>query len=112
DDHVVPGGPEPVEMAATALRTFRLPELAPFISRLVPEMPLWAASPPRFLAGRADAVVVEADRIELVVDWKSDVNPDAAAQGAHAAQLRDYLEVTGAERGAVVYMSSGHVSWI
>jgi exodeoxyribonuclease-5/CRISPR-associated exonuclease Cas4 len=112
DDQVVPGGPEPVEMAATALRTFGLPELTPFISRLVPEMPLWAASPPRFLAGRADAVVVEADRVELVVDWKSDVNPDAAAQGAHAAQLRDYLEVTGAERGAVVYMSSGQVSWI
>ena len=112
DDQAVSGRPEPVEMAATALRTFGLPELTPFISRLVPEMPLWAASPPRFLAGRADAVVVEADRIELVVDWKSDVNPDATAQGAHAAQLRDYLEVTGAARGAVVYMSSGHVSWI
>ena len=37
---------------------------------------------------------------------------DAAAQGAHAAQLHDYLMVTGAERGAVVYMSAGHVSWI
>lgn len=112
DEKVMTAGPEPVEMATTALRTLALPELAPVISRLVPEMPLWAASPPRFLAGRADAVVVEADRVELVVDWKSDVNPDAAAQGAHAAQLRDYLEVTGAERGAVVYMSSGHVSWI
>ncbi|MCA1494450.1 UvrD-helicase domain-containing protein [Ensifer sp. NBAIM29] len=105
-------GPDPVEMAATALRTLGLLELAPFMSRLVPEIPLWAASPPRFLAGRADAVVVEADRIALVVDWKSDVNPDAAAQGAHAAQLRDYLLVTGAARGAIVYMSSGYVSWI
>lgn len=111
-DQAVASGPEPREMATTALRTLGLRELTPFISRLVPEMPLWAASPPRFLAGRADAVVVESARITLVVDWKSDVNPDAAAQSAHAAQLRDYLVITGAERGAVVYMSSGHVSWI
>ncbi|WP_335337269.1 PD-(D/E)XK nuclease family protein [Mesorhizobium erdmanii] len=106
------GGPDPVEVATTALRTLDLSELTPFVSRLVPEIPLWAASPPRFLAGRADAVVMEGDRIVLVVDWKSDVNPDATAQSAHAAQLRDYLVVTGAERGAVVYMSAGHVYWI
>jgi exodeoxyribonuclease-5/CRISPR-associated exonuclease Cas4 len=112
DDQDQAGGPDPVEMATTALRTLGLTELAPFISRLVPEIPLWAASPPRFLAGRADAVMMEADRIALVVDWKSDVNPDAAAQGAHAAQLRDYLVVTGAKRCAVVYMSSGHISWV
>ena len=112
DDDFDRAGPDPVELAITALRTFGLPELAPFIKKLVPEIPLWAASPPRFLAGRADAAAAEGDRIVLVIDWKSDVNPDATAQGAHAAQLRDYLRVTGAERGAVVYMSAGHVSWI
>jgi exodeoxyribonuclease-5/CRISPR-associated exonuclease Cas4 len=112
DDQASVGLPDPTEMATTALSTLGLPELTPFIKQLVPEMPLWAASPPRFLAGRADAVMMEGDRIVLVVDWKSDVNPDAAAQGAHAAQLRDYLAVTGASRGAVVYMSAGHVSWI
>jgi ATP-dependent exoDNAse (exonuclease V) beta subunit len=104
--------PDPVEMATTALRTLGLPELTPFIPRLVPEISLWAANPPRFLAGRADAAVMEGDRIILVIDWKSDVNPDAAAQGAHAAQLCDYLTVTGAERGAIVYMSAGRVAWI
>jgi hypothetical protein len=31
---------------------------------------------------------------------------------AHAAQLRDYLRVTGAERGAIVYMSAAQVSWV
>ncbi|MGP2494455.1 UvrD-helicase domain-containing protein [Mesorhizobium sp. PUT5] len=112
DDQDESSGPDPVEMATTAIRTLGLPELTPFIPWLVPEIPLWAARPPRFLAGRADAVMMEGDRIALVVDWKSDANPDAAAQGAHAAQLRDYLVATGAERGAVVYMSSGHVSWI
>jgi exodeoxyribonuclease-5/CRISPR-associated exonuclease Cas4 len=112
EDEAGVGRPDPTEMATTALRTLGLPELMPFIKRLVPEIPLWAASPPRFLAGRADAVMIESDRVALVVDWKSDVNPDAAAQGAHAAQLRDYLSVTGADRGAIVYMSAGHVSWI
>lgn len=104
--------PDPVEMATTALRTAGLPELTPFIPRLVSEVPLWAARPPRYLAGRADAIMMDGDRIALVIDWKSDVNPDAAAQGGHAAQLRDYLTATGAERGAVVYMSSGHVAWV
>lgn len=112
DDQDESSGPDPVEMATTAIRTLGLPELTPFIPWLIPEIPLWAARPPRFIAGRADAVMMEGDRIALVVDWKSDANPDAAAQGAHAAQLRDYLVVTGAERGAVVYMSTGHVSWI
>lgn len=112
DDGGEAGSPEPVEMATTALRTLALPELTPFTPRLVPEVPLWAASPPHFLAGRADAVMMEGDRIALVIDWKSDVRPDADAQGAHVAQLRDYLLATGAERGAVVYMSSGSVLWI
>lgn len=112
DGDAIERRPDPAEMGKTALRTLRLPELAPFIGRLVPEIPLWAATPPRYLAGRADAAWVDDDRIALVIDWKSDVNPDAIAQGAHAAQLRDYLSVTGAERGAVVYMSAGHVSWI
>ncbi|KAB2684424.1 UvrD-helicase domain-containing protein [Brucella tritici] len=112
DDDANERGPDPVEMGRTALQTLRMPELEPFIGRLVPEIPLWAAAPPRYLAGRADAAWIDGDRIALVIDWKSDVNPDATAQGAHAAQLRDYLSVTGAERGAVVYMSAGHVSWI
>jgi ATP-dependent exoDNAse (exonuclease V) beta subunit len=104
--------PDPIEMAQTALRTLALPELAPFLAKLVPEVPLWAANPPRFLAGRADAAAIEGERVALVIDWKSDVNPAAAAHNAHVAQLRDYLRVTGAERGAIVYMSAAQVSWV
>lgn len=106
------GGPDALEMAETALRTLALPELAPFLGQLIPEIPLWAANPPHYLVGRADAAVVEGERIALVIDWKSDVNPTAAAHSAHAAQLRDYIRVTGAERGAIVYMSAAQVSWI
>ncbi|WP_246740226.1 exodeoxyribonuclease V subunit beta [Bradyrhizobium sp. LCT2] len=104
--------PDPIEMAQTALRTLALPELTPFLAQLVPEVSLWAANPPRFLAGRADAAAIEGERIVLVIDWKSDVNPAAAAHSAHVAQLRDYLRVTGAERGAIVYMSAAQVSWV
>jgi ATP-dependent exoDNAse (exonuclease V) beta subunit len=106
------GGPDPTEMAETALRTYALPELTPFLEHLEPEIPLWAANPPHFLVGRADAAAVQDNRIVLVIDWKSDVNPSAAAHSGHTAQLRDYLRVTGAERGAVVYMSSGQVIWV
>lgn len=104
--------PQATEMAATAMRTLALPELAPYLGRLIPEIPLWEARPPAYLAGRADAVVIEEDRILLVVDWKSDVNPAPNSHAAHAVQLRDYLRVTGAERGAIVYMSSGRVAWV
>jgi ATP-dependent exoDNAse (exonuclease V) beta subunit len=104
--------PDPIEMAQTVLRTLALPELAPFLAQLVPEVPLWTANPPRFLAGRADAAAIEGEHIALVIDWKSDVNPAAAAHNAHVAQLRDYLRVTGAERGAIVYMSAAQVSWV
>ena len=106
------GGPDALEMAETALRTLALPELAPFLHQLVPEIPVWAANPPHYLAGRADAAAIEEGRIALIVDWKSDVNPTPGAHGAHVAQLRDYLRVTNVERGAVVYMTPGQVSWI
>lgn len=104
--------PDAIEMAEAALRTLALPELAPFLAQLVLEVSLWAADPPHFLAGRADAAAIEGERIALVIDWKSDVNPTPAAHSAHVAQLRDYLRVTGAERGAIVYMSAAQVSWV
>ncbi|KRR26268.1 DNA helicase [Bradyrhizobium lablabi] len=112
DDPTDVAKPDAIEMAETALRTLALPELAPFLAQMVPEVPLWAANPPRFLAGRADAAAIEEERITLVIDWKSDVNPAPAAHSAHVAQLRDYLRVTGAGRGVIVYMSTAQVSWV
>ena len=80
---------------------------------LIAEFPVYAADGPEdLLAGRADAVAVEGDRIVAVIDWKSDVAPDAAARRAHAGQMSDYLAATGARRGAVVYLSLGEVAWI
>lgn len=104
--------PDASEMAATALRTLTLPELAPFVGRLIPETPLWQASPPHYFAGRADAVVIEDGRAVLVIDWKSDVHPAPHLHAAYSEQLADYLRVTGARRGAIVYMSSGIIRWV
>ena len=111
-DEVSTALPEAREMAHTALRTYQLPELEPILASLVPELPLWSAAPPRYLAGRADAVATDGDGMSVVVDWKSDVKPTSLMHSAHAAQLRDYLRVTGASRGALVYMSAGQVVWV
>ena len=61
-------------------------------------------------AGIADAVAVaETGRVEVVVDWKSDVDPGAAQRARYRAQVRDYLRATGARTGLIVYLTSGRV---
>ena len=43
----------------------------------------------------------------VVVDWKSDVNPNAQTLNHYRAQVRAYLNMTGAERGLIVLMTRG-----
>jgi CRISPR-associated exonuclease Cas4 len=64
------------------------------------------------VAGRADEVA-RADKGDLVVfDWKSDVAPSETTRLGYREQLGQYLHVLSAQRGAVVYMTSGRVEWI
>jgi CRISPR-associated exonuclease Cas4 len=109
------GKSDPAEMGDTALRTFALPELEPFRHRLVPEMPLYgpaSADVGELVAGRADAIA-RADNGDLVVfDWKSDVAPSEGNRSAYRQQLGQYLRVLRAQRGAVVYMTSGRIDWV
>jgi CRISPR-associated exonuclease Cas4 len=109
------GKPDPAELADTALRTFALLELQPFRDRLVSEVPLYGAAcagASELIAGRADAVA-RADNGDLVVfDWKSDVAPSESSRLTYREQLGQYLRVLGAQRGAVVYMTSGRIDWI
>ena len=61
-------------------------------------------------AGIADALTVGEDgRPVVVVDWKSDVNPDAQTLDHYSAQVSAYLNMTGAERGLIVLMTRGTV---
>ena len=60
--------------------------------------------------GIADAVAVdETGRIDVVVDWKSDVNPGNELIELYRRQIRDYLQATGAETGLLVFLSSGRI---
>lgn len=72
---------------------------------LVLEVAVWAAREGHFVAGRADALAIREGRIEVAIDWKSDINPTANVRAAYGRQLLDYLGATGAERGAIVFLT-------
>jgi CRISPR-associated exonuclease Cas4 len=103
------------ELVATTLRTWSLPELGDGRNNTVPEVPIYGRLPgadERLVSGRADAVRYRGGRPETVFDWKSDVAPEAGTRRAYAQQLAQYVHVLGAERGAIVYMSTGQIQWV
>jgi CRISPR-associated exonuclease Cas4 len=102
------------EIAGTALRTLCLPALANR-EEIVPEVPVYGIMGGdllRLVSGRADAVRYRDGRANIVFDWKSDPDAQPAVRLAYAQQLATYIEVLGAERGAVVYMTTGEIEWI
>jgi ATP-dependent exoDNAse (exonuclease V) beta subunit len=105
--------PDPDEIAATVRRTLQLPQIVELRPHLVPELPVYGliqGSPePIALAGRVDAAAVVSGRIDAILDWKSDVAPTEDDIRRHAGQIVDYLRVTGAASGVLVYMTSGTV---
>ncbi len=105
--------PDPSELAATALRIFSHEELAPYIPKLVPEIPLYGArSDTVLVSARADAIAFEAGVPVAAFDWKSDIAPTPDDHDAYASQLLEYLELIGVEKGAVVYMTTADVRWV
>jgi ATP-dependent exoDNAse (exonuclease V) beta subunit len=108
--------PSKDEIAATAWKTLRLPEIAALRSELVSELPVYGmlgdAADRTALAGRADAIAVRDGHVSVVVDWKSDVAPTAEDVRVHAGQIRHYMAALDAARGALVYMTSGTVQWV
>ncbi len=105
---------DPAELAASVLRTLALPDVNAVRASLVPEFNVCAAAAgdagEEVVLGIADAVALSAGGApEMVIDWKSDVAPDAAAIAGYAAQVRTYLRATGAARGLVVFMTSGRM---
>jgi CRISPR-associated exonuclease Cas4 len=105
--------PDPSELAATALRTFSHEKLKPYIAKLVPEIPLFGArSDTVLVSARADAIAFEGGVPVAAFDWKSDVAPTPDDHDAYASQLLEYLELIRAQKGAVVYMTSGDVRWV
>jgi len=102
------------ELAACVARTLALPDIAALRPGLLAEFPVYAAQANDGLetatAGIADALTVgKGGQPVVVVDWKSDVNPDAQTLDHYHAQVRAYLNMTGAERGLIVLMTRGTV---
>jgi CRISPR-associated exonuclease Cas4 len=104
--------PDPTEMARCALRALALPEIAAVRSYLVPEVAIWSAAEGYLVAGRADALAIRGGQVEMAIDWKSDINPSLAVRNGYAAQLRDYLMATGAERGMLAFLTLGEIAWV
>ncbi|WNM08893.1 PD-(D/E)XK nuclease family protein [Komagataeibacter nataicola] len=62
------------------------------------------------ITGIADAVVPAEDgRPEVIIDWKSDVNPSTTTLAHYQAQVRAYMDMTGARLGLIVMATSGTV---
>lgn len=102
------------EMGEAVVRTLALPEIAAIRGRLVPELPVYGVSEQDDVEiatfGIVDALSLSEDgNPNLVVDWKSDVNPSPAASEHYRLQVRRYLEVTGTPRGMVVFVTNGVV---
>ena len=107
-------GPHAPELAAAVMRALTLPAVAALRPRLQPEMTVFAvqcdAKQTNYVGGVADALAYDASGfVDTVIDWKTDVDPGARQVDQYRAQLRDYLDATGAKRGLLVFVSSGLV---
>jgi exodeoxyribonuclease-5 len=61
-------------------------------------------------SGVADAVAIAGDgKIDAVIDWKSDLDPDPALVELYRCQVRDYLAATEAPKGVIVFLTSGRI---
>lgn len=105
--------PDLAEMARTALRTIKHKKLKPYVAKMVPEVPLYGRQSDTVLVtARADAVAFEGGMPVAAFDWKSDVAPTPKDHDTYAGQLLEYLALINAEKGAVVYMTSGDIQWV
>jgi len=107
-------GPCSVEIAASTLRGLELPEIVALRPRLQSEVPVYDSKVDgmtmELTSGVADAVAIAGDgKIEAVIDWKSDVDPDPALVELYRGQVRDYLAATKAPKGLIVFLTLGRV---
>ena len=101
-------------MAACVSRTLALPEIHSLRTALIAELPVYSArvenGDETATAGIADALTLnDAGHPSVIIDWKSDVNPASQTLDHYRAQVRAYLDMTGAERGLIVLMTTGAV---
>jgi len=107
-------GPHAPELATTTLRALAIPEIVACRSRLLPEMTVFSARTNTdrtiYVGGVVDALARQPDgSINLVIDWKTDVDPSAQQIDLYRGQVRDYLDATGAPEGLLVFVTTGQL---
>ena len=107
-------GLAPEELAGCILRAFSIPEVVALRPSLKPEFPVYGSAligtREEATAGIVDAIAFGPDGApEVVIDWKSDVDPSPETLERYRAQVRAYLDVTGAARGLVIALTTGKV---
>ena len=101
-------------MANCVVQTLMIPEVESLRAKLLSEFPVYASQTSEgeevAIAGIVDAITLsDKGAPEVVVDWKSDVATDSKTLEHYQMQVRTYLEMTGAERGLIVLMTTGNV---
>src|ERR1700741_1850373 len=108
-------GPSSQEISSTIRRTLRLPAVAKYGESLEPGLGMFGLRTAEngnrtAIAGIVDAITQEKNRgMVVIIAWKSDLARAAETPQRHAAQVREYLSITGAGHGFVVYMTIGEV---
>lgn len=107
-------GPHAPELAASVMRALNIPQVAELRQRLLPEMTVFSTEPAGqgsiYVGGVADALALDGDNnVEVVIDWKSDVEPTVEVVKLYREQVRDYLAATGGKSGLLVFVTSGRV---
>ena len=107
-------GLSPSEIAGCVTRTLALPEIVELRPTLAPEFPVYASTVvddvEQATAGITDATSFGPDgKPQVVIDWKSDVQPTPETINHYRAQVANYLDVTGTKRGLIVLVTSGEI---
>jgi ATP-dependent exoDNAse (exonuclease V) beta subunit len=107
-------GPNAPEIAASALRTLAIPEVAALRPRLLPEIAVFSAETSEdrttYVGGIVDALALGQDgTADIVIDWKSDVDPSTMQVDFYRTQVRDYLAATGGKMGLLVFVTAGRI---
>jgi exodeoxyribonuclease-5 len=104
-------GLSPDELADSALRGLTHPSISAVRAELCPEVPVYASSTAGAVemvtAGIADAVAIKDGNPTLIVDWKSDVDPNNDTVAHYRAQVSRYLEATKIPLGLIVFVTTG-----
>lgn len=101
----------PEEMANCVVRTLALPVIVDLRPRLLAEISIFgihkSISDSQATFGIVDAIAVgDQGTPQVIIDWKSDLDPDQRTQRHYEAQMQAYLEATGTPRGLILLLTS------